>query len=204
MFFTGEFSRSIDEKLRVAIPKSLREALECDKQPGIYVAPGTDQSLALYTEETFARLAERLAQASPTRQDVRAFNRLFYARAQRVELDGQGRVRIPPELAELARLAERGGVVGSSGSRGDLGCGPVEVVPGRATGPLRRDRRGRLSLKGAIRGLSVRSLRVRTTTPICGHLVGVGRFTGARVKQVLTDGKRGMLARCEMRKRAVA
>ena len=25
------------------------------------------------------------------------------------------------------------------------------------------------------------------------------RFTGARVKQVLTDGKRGILARCEMR-----
>ena len=104
MLFTGEFSRTIDEKLRLAIPKSLREALDCDKQPGIYVAPGTDQSLALYTEETFARLAERLAQASPTRQDVRAFNRLFYARAQRVELDGQGRLRIPPELAELARL----------------------------------------------------------------------------------------------------
>jgi MraZ protein len=104
MLFTGEFSRTIDEKLRLAIPKSLREALDCDKQPGIYVAPGTDQSLALYTEETFGRLAERLAQASPTRQDVRAFNRLFYARAQRVELDGQGRLRIPPELAELARL----------------------------------------------------------------------------------------------------
>jgi MraZ protein len=104
MLFTGEFSRTIDEKLRLAIPKSLREALDCDKQPGIYVAPGTDQSLALYTEVTFGRLAERLALASPTRQDVRAFNRLFYARAQRVELDGQGRLRVPPELAELARL----------------------------------------------------------------------------------------------------
>jgi MraZ protein len=103
MLFTGEFSRSIDEKLRVAIPKGFREVLGGDAQ-GIYIAPGTDQSLALYTEETFARLAERLAQASPTRQDVRAFNRLFYARAQRVELDTQGRVRIPPELAELARL----------------------------------------------------------------------------------------------------
>ena len=68
------------------------------------MAPGTDESLALYTEEAFARLAERLAAISPTRQDVRAFTRLFYARAQRVELDGQGRVRIPQELAELARL----------------------------------------------------------------------------------------------------
>jgi MraZ protein len=104
MLLTGEFGRSIDEKLRVAIPRRLRDAWGCDQQRGIYIAPGTDQSLALYTEEAFARLADRLAQASPTRQDVRTFNRLFYARAQRAELDSQGRVRIPPELAELARL----------------------------------------------------------------------------------------------------
>ena len=104
MLLTGAFSRSIDDKLRVAIPKRLREVLGSDKPLGVYIAPGTDQSLALYTEEAFARLADRLAQASPTRQDVRTFNRLFYARAQRVELDSQGRVRIPPELAELARL----------------------------------------------------------------------------------------------------
>ena len=60
--------------------------------------------MAIYTEEAFARLAEHIQRASPTRQDVRAFTRLFYARAQRAELDGQGRVRIPQELAELARL----------------------------------------------------------------------------------------------------
>jgi MraZ protein len=104
MLLTGAFSRSIDEKLRVAIPKRLREALDCENRRAIYIAPGTDQSLALYAEDAFDRLAERLAQASPTRQDVRTFNRLFYARAQRVELDLQGRLRIPPELAEFARL----------------------------------------------------------------------------------------------------
>jgi len=104
MLLTGLFNRSIDEKLRVAIPKRLRDALESGSHPAVYVTPGTDQSLAVYTEEAFAKLAERLAGASPTRQDVRSFNRLFYARAQRVELDAQGRVRIPPELADLAKL----------------------------------------------------------------------------------------------------
>ncbi len=78
--------------------------MKCPDGGGLYVAPGTDQSLAIYTEEAFARLAEHIQRASPTRQDVRAFTRLFYARAQRAELDGQGRVRIPQELADLARL----------------------------------------------------------------------------------------------------
>jgi MraZ protein len=104
MLFTGLFSRSIDQKLRVAIPKRLREALEGDQKQAVYVTPGTDQSLAIYTEESLTRLADRVGQVPPTRQDVRSFTRLFYARAQRVELDSQGRVRIPVELAELARL----------------------------------------------------------------------------------------------------
>ncbi len=104
MLLTGTFDRSIDEKLRVAIPKRLRVAMDCPEGGALYVAPGTDESLAVYTEETFSRLAERLEGASPTGQDVRAFIRLFYAQAQRAELDGQGRVRIPPALAKLARL----------------------------------------------------------------------------------------------------
>lgn len=101
---TGTFVRSVDEKLRVAIPKRMRVALQCPEGGGLYVTPGTDDSLALYTEEAFANLAQRLARVSPTRQDVRAFIRLFFSRVQRVEVDKQGRVRIPQDLAELARL----------------------------------------------------------------------------------------------------
>jgi MraZ protein len=101
---TGTFPRSIDQKLRVAIPKRLREALHCPFRGVLYVAPGTDGSLVVYTEEAFERLAERLAQAPPTRQQVRDFTRLFYGQAQQVELDGQGRIRLPRHLVELAQL----------------------------------------------------------------------------------------------------
>jgi MraZ protein len=106
MLLTGTYNRSIDEKLRLAIPKQLRAAMELPEGGGLYVAPGTDESLAVYPEEAFQRLAGRLAELSPTRKDIRAFVRLFYARAQRVELDAQGRIRIPQELASLAGLGK--------------------------------------------------------------------------------------------------
>jgi MraZ protein len=112
MLLTGTFGRAVDEKLRVAIPKPLREALGALAKGVLYVTPGTDGSLALYTEEALAELARRLAQASPNATDVRAFSRLFYARAQAVELDSQGRVRIPPELATLAGLGKEAVLVG--------------------------------------------------------------------------------------------
>lgn len=104
MLLTGAFVRSLDEKLRLALPKRLREMLGPD-QTSFFLTPGTDQSLALYTEQSLTALAARLASAGPAQQDVRTFNRLFYAQAQSVSIDGQGRMRIPPELAKLAGLA---------------------------------------------------------------------------------------------------
>ena len=112
MLLTGTFTRALDEKLRVAIPKQLRDDLPCPSGGGLYVTPGTDGSLTVFTEAAFELLGQRLAQSPPTRQDVRAFSRLFYGQAQRVELDHQGRIRIPPELARLAKLQNEVVVVG--------------------------------------------------------------------------------------------
>jgi transcriptional regulator MraZ len=112
MLLTGTFSRAVDEKLRVAIPKLLRDALGPLAKKALYVTPGTDGSLAIYTEDALADMANRLAQASPNAQEVRAFSRLFYARAQAVELDNQGRVRIPSDLASLAGLGKEAMLVG--------------------------------------------------------------------------------------------
>lgn len=104
MLLTGTFVRSLDDKQRFAIPKSLRDALGHPSTSVMFMAPGTDGSLALYTETAFSHMAEQLGSDSPTAQDVRAFSRLFYAQAQRVEIDRQGRIRVPVELARLADL----------------------------------------------------------------------------------------------------
>jgi MraZ protein len=108
MLLTGTFVRALDEKLRFAIPKRLRDALsKVDypaENPVLYLAPGTDGSLALYTESALNTMAAQLSQGSPTSQGVRAFSRLFYAQAQPVEMDRQGRIRVPTDLAELANL----------------------------------------------------------------------------------------------------
>jgi MraZ protein len=112
MLLTGTFSRAVDEKQRIAIPKRIREELLRGDGNALYIAPGTDGSLALYTEDIFAALAARLTAASPAEQDVRAFGRLFYSRAQRVEFDTQGRIRIPSDLAELAEIGRDAILVG--------------------------------------------------------------------------------------------
>ena len=112
MLLTGAYPRTLDEKLRLAIPKRVRDALGQVEPAVMYLTPGTDGSLALYSEEAFSRLGDKLSQGSPTGQEVRAFSRLFYGQAQPVEVDRQGRVRIPVELATLAGLTKEIFLVG--------------------------------------------------------------------------------------------
>ena len=104
MTLSGTFLRILDEKHRIAIPKPLRKQFTEGDLSGLYVAPGTERSLSVYTADAFHRLAERLAERSPNRAEVRNYLRLFFARAEHVALDSQGRIRIPERLVEHAQL----------------------------------------------------------------------------------------------------
>lgn len=106
MLLTGTFHRTLDDKSRFAIPRPLRDALGPGENATLYLAPGTDGSLELYSEEAFERLAGKLANGPGNDREVRAFNRLFYGQVQRIELDKQGRARLPAELAQLASLGK--------------------------------------------------------------------------------------------------
>lgn len=68
------------------------------------MAPGTEQSLALYSPAAFQRLAERLESRSSNRTEVRDYTRFFYSQAEHVEFDAQGRIRIPERLVAHAQL----------------------------------------------------------------------------------------------------
>jgi MraZ protein len=102
MLLTGTYERSLDDKLRLALPKRLRDLLGGQNQ--LVLTPGTDGSVALFPPPAFAALAEKLAARSPAGQDVRAFSRLLYAQSHSVDIDSQGRIRLPAELAQLGSL----------------------------------------------------------------------------------------------------
>lgn len=112
MLLTGTFPRSLDDKQRIALPKRLRDALAGGAEPQLFLSPGTDGSLALFGSAAFERMAERLALAPPAQQDVRAFQRLFFSQVEQVELDGQGRIRIPSPLVERAGLQDEVMLIG--------------------------------------------------------------------------------------------
>jgi MraZ protein len=97
---TGTFERSIDDKLRLALPRPLREGFQVNDGDELYLAPGNEGCVVIYSPSAFEEFARRVSGASPGRSDVRKFLRLFYSRAERVVLDKQSRIRIPERLLE--------------------------------------------------------------------------------------------------------
>ena len=101
---TGTYERILDDKFRIAIPKPLRRQFSQEEEVSLFVAPGTERSLMLYSPEGFQQLAERLSQHATNRAESRNYFRLLYSRAEEVPLDAQSRIRIPERLVDHASL----------------------------------------------------------------------------------------------------
>jgi MraZ protein len=102
MLLTGTYSRTLDEKKRLTLPKRVRELLQDPET--LYVTPGPDQSLWLFTPEGLERLAEKLDQAPATDAEARVFRRLYFAQIEAVDVDRSGRILIPDRLVQFAGL----------------------------------------------------------------------------------------------------
>ena len=109
MLLTGTYPRTLDDKLRVAVPKQIRELLADSK---LYLTPGTDGALVIYPGEVLEQISVLLGSQSQAAKETRAFSRLFYAQAQPVDMDKQGRIRLPAELTKLNQFSNEVVVVG--------------------------------------------------------------------------------------------
>ena len=105
MFCTGTFERSLDAKARVLLPKSVKKMVDVGQE--FYLTPGLDQCLELHNLETIEKRAKEAEESEATTSNRKSFSRLFFAQAEKCELDSQNRVRIPQRLVEWAKLSNR-------------------------------------------------------------------------------------------------
>jgi MraZ protein len=104
MLLTGTYPRTLDDKKRLALPKRVRELL---KEPAVlFVTPGPDQSLWVYTQEALERLAQKLDQAPAADAEARVFRRLYFAQTEAIDVDRNGRILMPDRLLQFAGLAQ--------------------------------------------------------------------------------------------------
>ncbi|MEM0914002.1 MAG: hypothetical protein AAGB29_12925 [Planctomycetota bacterium] len=105
MVFTGTYEHAIDSKQRLAIPSKVRAQVQRELGLGegdvirwkVTLGPGF---LRLYTVAEFERIGKELRQTFDE-----TYERSFFSRAEEVDTDTNGRVRLPEWLLTRSGLA---------------------------------------------------------------------------------------------------
>lgn len=96
----GEFTHTLDDKKRLAVPAKFR------KQLGkvVVLTRGLDQCISLYPLETWKSVAHKLSTLPMGTAGSRSFTRFIFAGAVETDVDSLGRILIPDFLKEFAEL----------------------------------------------------------------------------------------------------
>src|SRR5512135_1328808 len=107
MFF-GSHQHTIDDKGRLTLPAKWRSELA----GGVVVTRGLDDCLFVFPKEKFEAVARDMDLRGIELADARSWARYFLGMAADAETDKQGRVLIPQNLRDFAKLDGEVMVVG--------------------------------------------------------------------------------------------
>jgi MraZ protein len=108
--FLGTHQPRLDDKGRLFLPAKYREELA----EGLVITKGQERCLYVFPVEEFQRITEALRTAPVTAKAVRDYSRVFFASASDETPDKQGRITIPANLRDYARLERDCVVIGAN------------------------------------------------------------------------------------------
>jgi MraZ protein len=113
LLLTGEYQHVVDNKSRVLISNKLRNQIDADKHgSSFYLVLGANGILCLYPEKYFEHIALAVAPGATAPDETVAFERISFALASKVELDGQGRLLLNESLRKRAGLKDQITLIG--------------------------------------------------------------------------------------------
>lgn len=117
--FRGATKVTLDDKGRMVVPTRYRDHLHERAQGRLVVTVDRDQCLLLYPLPDWEQIERKLMGLPTLHAQARRLQRLMVGHATDLELDGHGRLLLPPELREFASLERHAMLVGQ-GNRFEL------------------------------------------------------------------------------------
>jgi len=113
LLLTGEYLHVVDNKSRVLISNKLRSQIDVDEHgSNFYLVFGANGILCLYPEKYFEQIALAVTPSTTAPDEAVAFERISFALASKVELDGQGRLLLNERLRKRAGLKDHITLIG--------------------------------------------------------------------------------------------
>ena len=102
--FRGVNNLTLDAKGRLAVPVRYRERLTAACSGQLVITIDRGYYLLIYQLPTWEEIEAKLVHLPSLHPQVRELQRLLVGHATEVGMDSHGRVLLPPELREFARL----------------------------------------------------------------------------------------------------
>lgn len=113
LLLTGEYEHVVDNKSRVLISNKLRNQIDAREHgSNFYLVLGANGILCLYPEKYFEQISLAVAPGTTAPDEAVAFERMSFALASKVELDGQGRLLLNEKLRKRAGLKDNITLIG--------------------------------------------------------------------------------------------
>lgn len=113
--FRGRFEIKVDPKYRMTLPASFRDSLGARKNQRLVITNGLYQGhncLDAYSFTQWTQLEKKIAKLPQLKIEVQNFQRFYLSGGQVVEVDGHGRILIPPTLRQYGDIGNEVVVVG--------------------------------------------------------------------------------------------
>jgi transcriptional regulator MraZ len=105
--FFGTFHHAIDAKGRTSLPVKFREALTAAGEPRIVLMQFPHwRSVQALPQSVWTELVKKVMEGSPLDARLQRNVLKFVSSAHEVDLDGNGRVLVPPSLRDWAGLSK--------------------------------------------------------------------------------------------------
>jgi MraZ protein len=117
--FRGATKVTLDDKGRMVMPTRYRERIAELAQGRLVVTVDREYCLLIYPLPEWEQTEHKLMGLPSLHPQARRLQRLMVGHATDVELDGHGRLLLPPELRDFAKLERHGMLIGQ-GNRFEL------------------------------------------------------------------------------------
>jgi MraZ protein len=109
--FKGSSFHIMDNKGRVSVPVRYREVLQ-ERQDRQLILTNWDGYILAFPQSEWVKVEAKLGELALFRKDYRSFQRFLISGVEECPLDRQGRILIPQNLRDYAKLGREVAIVG--------------------------------------------------------------------------------------------